>query len=305
MTATLTLPLVAWGSPDDISAYTSVGTPVVTSGVTDPFGGTGAYTIDDNDGVASEYKSRAIVPASASTPLLGVFVKAGTATATEFGIFDSTASLQLLTIRLDWSGGVPTASETSVSDAVALTPVAVGNGWYFCSGYSNAPYVVGNSTSLRLFGALQTASATGSTSYYVRNAVLLSYLDGATTWPEPRKGSAWAEAPSGTEDAWIVGTNWHLAGTVRHVPDTPTDTPETVSGWYGANEATGVNCGVAAMLSAGRDKQALRWVKDRATCTTYVDGYLVEPMRGRPELEPNWRRTFPIELRSSSVYGGY
>ena len=102
-----------------------------------------------------------------------------------------------------------------------------------------------------------------------------------------------------------MGTDYHLAGDIRWIPDSPTDTPAIVSGWYGDNESTGVNCGVAAMLTAGRDKQSLLWVKDRSDCTTYTSGYLVQPMNGRPDLEGNWRRKFGIELRSTSVYRGY
>ena len=303
MTATLTLPLVAWGSADDLSAYTSVGTPVVTSGITDPFGGTGAYTIDDNDAGAVEYVYKSITFASSGTVFASVFIKAGTAGTSTVVLVDNVAAVSRATLSVTWSGGVPSVAITNGSATIHGT-VSVGGGWYLLL-FSADSIVAANAHRLRLYGTSTTTSDTGTTSYYVRNAVLLSYLDGATSWPEPRKGSAWAEAPSGTEDAWIVGTNWHLAGTVRHVPDSPTDTPETVSGWYGANESTGVNCGVAALLSAGRDKQALTWVKDRATCSTYVSGYLVEPMQGKPDLEPNWRRTFPLELRSSSVFAGY
>lgn len=304
MTATLTLPLVAWGTADDLSAspYASLNTPTVTSGVTDPFGGTGAYTIDDNDAGNAEARRRDLALATDGSHVYAFWAKQGTASASDVQLYDNTAGATRCQVRLTWSGGVPTTSVVSGSGTIYT--VDCGNSWYLVLVLYGS-VVAANTNRVYFYGATSTAASTGTTSYYVRNVVLLSYLDGATTWPEPRNGSAWAEAPSGTEDAWIVGTNWHLAGTVRHIPDTPTDSPETVSGWYGANEATGVNCGVAAMLSAGRDKQTLRWVKDRADCATYVDGYLVEPMRGRPELEPNWRRTFPLELRSSSVFAGY
>ena len=303
MTATLTLPLVAWGSAADINAYTSVNTPTISSGVTDPFGGTGGYTINDNDGAATEYKYTTVTFPSNGTHVLTTFAQFATATTSHVTVWDVTAGAFRAVLQLAWSGGVPTCTISSGSGTVHGT-ISVGGSWYLVL-WSADNIVAANTNRLHYYGATTTASSIGATTYYVRNAVLLSYLDGATSWPEPRKGSAWAEAPSGTEDAWIVGTNWHLAGTVRHVPDSPTDTPETVSGWYGANESTGVNCGVAAMLSAGRDKQALTWVKDRSTCSTNVSGYLVEPMRGKPDLEPNWRRTFPLELRSSSVFAGY
>lgn len=304
MTATLTLPLVAWGTASDISAspWVDVSTPVVTGSVADPFGGTGAYTIDDNNAAAVEARRLPLTVASGRI-VAAVCIKAGTATVSRFGLRDDTAAAWLHSVTATWSGGVPTVATESGTGTVYGT-VSLGSGWYLAL-FDATGATGANDNELYLYGASGTASTTGTTSYYLRNIVLLSYLDGATSWPESRTGSAWAEAPSGTEDAWIVGTNWHLAGTVRHVPDSPTDTPEVVSGWYGLNESTGVNCGVAAFLMAGRDKQTLTWVKDRATCTTYTDGYLVEPMRGRPDLEPNWRRQFPLELRSTSVYAGY
>lgn len=304
MTATLTLPLVAWGTPDDISAspYASLNTPTVTGSVADPFGGTGAYTINDNDAGNTEARYKSWTAAAGGTHAVALFIKQGTASISDVLWYDNSATADMCLWRLTWSGGVPTVT-IPVGSGTGMV-VSVGGGWYALLGTVDS-IVLGNTQRLYLYGATSSASSTGTTSYYVRNAVLLSYVDGATTWPEPREGSQWAVAPSGTEDAWIVGTDWHLAGDVRHIPDTPTDWPETVSGWYGGNEATGVNCGVAAMLSAGRDKQALLWAKDRSDASSYVSGYLVEPMRGRPELEGNWRRRFPIELRSASTFTGY
>ena len=303
MTATLTLPLVAWGSPADINAFTSVNTPTISSGVADPFGGTGAYTVNDNDGAATEYKYTEVTFPVDGTHQLVTYATFGSATTSHVTLYDATAATFRAVLQFAWSGGVPTCTISNGSGTVHGT-ISVGAGWY-CVLWGADGIVSANTNRLHLYGATTTASSIGATTYYLRNTVLLSYVDGATTWPEPREGSQWAVAPSGTEDAWIVGTDWHLAGDVRHIPDTPTDWPETVSGWYGGNEATGVNCGVAAMLSAGRDKQALLWAKDRSDASSYVSGYLVEPMRGRPELEGNWRRRFPIELRSASTFTGY
>lgn len=303
MTATLTLPLVAWGTPDDMTSgswSTPAGTLAAITTTTDPFGGSLAYTLNDTDGAVASRRQRNIAVTTDGVHALFVAAKAGTAAESQVIILETTGGNVRGSVTITWSGPTFTAG----SGGTFYGGVALGNSWYggilLCAGLTVAN---GPAIAYRPSGA--TGSATGSASFYVRNIALLSYLDGATSWPEPRKGSAWAEAPSATEDAWIVGTNWHLAGTVRHVPDSPTDTPEVVSGWYGLNESTGVNCGVAALLTAGRDKQTLTWAKDRATCTTYTDGYLVEPMRGRPDLEPNWRRQFPLELRSTSVYAGY
>lgn len=301
MTATLTLPLVAWGTAADINAWTDIGTPGITTGVTDPFGGTSAYTVNDNDAGVSEGKLVSTGAITGTLVVLGVCMKAGTATSSSVQFRDTTAGAYTIQGTTAWSGGAP--GTPTMGSGSYVGQVALGNSWYLL--LFTCAWTTGNVGRIEVYGASNSASTTGTTSYYLRHMVPLSYLDGATTWPEPRTGSAWAEAPSGTEDAWIVGTNWHLAGDLRHIPDTPTDTPEVVGGWYGGGEYAGVNSSVSAMLTAGRDKQSLVWVKDRSTCTTYTSGYLVEPMRGKPDLEPNWRRRFPIELRSSSVFTGY
>jgi hypothetical protein len=296
-----TRPLLAWGSADDISAYSQSGTAAVTSGVTDPFGGTGAYTVEDNDGAAPEYRFKAITYTWNGTQAGVVMAKQGTATTSEFDFFDSTAGSNRCGVRLTWSGGVPTASVYTGSGSI-LGTVALGAGWYLIlATYDNV--VAANANRLRLFGGQATATSTGTTSWYVRNVVLLHPLDEVRAYREPRDGSETRQGPSGTEEAWTLGPDHVLAARMRHIPAAPTsDGP--ASGWAGLNESTGINCGVEAMLAAGRDKQTLRFVPDRSACTTYVDGYLAEPMRGGPEYEENGSLAFasPLVLRGASSY---
>lgn len=300
----LTLPLIAWGSADDISAYTTgSGTPTVTSGVTDPFGGTGAYTIDDNDAGGVENKYKAITFGANGTQYVTTFAKAGTASVSHVAIFDNTAAAFRAVLALTWSGGVPSATIASGSGSVVGT-VSVGSSWYLVL-WSADNIVAANTNRLYLYGATSSSATTGTTSYYVRNCVLLDYLDDAVSFPRPRRGSAWAQAASGTEDAWIVGTDEILRGRVRWVPRVAASTPVVKSGWEGRNEATGVNCGVKALLTAGRAKSALTWVPDRADCTTAQSVYLSAPEDADAvELEGNGQRSMTVEFRSTSPFVG-
>jgi hypothetical protein len=83
------LPIV---EDNDFNGWTSVGTPVVTTGQVDPFSGTRATLIEDNDGAAEEGKYRVVAFTGDGTKVIALTITQGTATATEFGIYDLTAA---------------------------------------------------------------------------------------------------------------------------------------------------------------------------------------------------------------------
>lgn len=102
-------------------------------------------------------------------------------------------------------------------------------------------------------------------------------LDGAVSWTEPREGYATVQSEStGAEDAWELGRDSLLRGTLRFIPVT-TITGRT--GWDGTQ-------GVKMWLAAARTLRPFRLYPD-ATSSTYVECVLVEPMQGAPEREPN------------------
>jgi hypothetical protein len=304
----LLYPLIAWGTADDISGggWSNNGTPTVTGGQTDPFGGTGAYLIDDNDAGIAEARLKTGFVVNARMFTWAVCIKQGTSSTSLVEVRDETAADYPLILSITWSGGVPTVTPSATGGNPTPTvngTISLGASWYLI--VSSCPWTYGNSARPELYATGATVSLTGSTYYYLRHLVVMDYLDGAVSWSEPRDGSAQAQGASGTEDAWTIGTDEHLRATVRWVPDFDRASPASVSGWYGAADAPGINDGVKAMLTAGRDKGLLRFVPDRSVCTTYMDSYLVEPMRGSPDLEPNWDRKFTLELRGTTVYTGY
>jgi hypothetical protein len=138
---------------------------------------------------------------------------------------------------------------------------------------------------------------TWGTSY--ANTLSIGYpLDQASTWSEPREGSEQAVAPSGEVDAWTVGTDEYLAGSVRWIPTSTTADP-VATGWDGAT-------GFSAFLAWARDMNAFRFYPD-ATSGTYFDAVLVEPLKGEPGLEEDGCRTLRIKIRSTadSPFTGY
>lgn len=297
-----TLPLIAYGAAEDVSTWSQNGTCGATGSVADPFGGTGAYDLTDNDGAAFEYRYKEWTETVGGTVTVGVFLKDASG---DFGLVirDHTAGAYRHWATYSFSGSVIDAGNTETGAGTIYTPIAVGSGWYLCL-LSASSCVAGNVHRLWLLPGNGSTSATGTTSVYVRNVCLFDYADEVTSFARPREGSAWAQAASGTESAWIQGTDEILSARLRWIPKDPTTSPVLKHGWYGANEVAGVNMGAKALLTAGRAKTSLTWVPDRAACSTNQAGYLAEPMTDGVELEPNGDRAVRIEIRGSSVFRG-
>lgn len=301
-----TYPLIAWGSADAINggSYSSVGTIGQTAGQTDPFGGTDAYLLDDNDAAntAGRFKQIANLAASGffivgirkGTGLPFIRLLDVTATADRVGAYASA-----------WGAGAPTLA--SYAGSPILTPVDFGTGWYgIVMPYSGV--VPGNDNRLYLYPDYNNGTVTGSgtTYFWVRNVALLDLLGSPLTFPRPKDGYEADVAPSGLEDSASYGDEYPIIGRVSWVPTSARSFPVIVSGFDGANESAGVNCGVAAMLSAGWNKNTLRFAQDRSACTSYVDTYLRNPTKGwRPELEGNADRAFEMELVSQTAIPGF
>ena len=292
-------PLVAWGTVEDISgaSWNTSGGPTLTNGQTDPFGGTGAVLVNDTSATLTQFAYRNFTITVAGTQWFGLWVKAGSATASEIRWTDLGTGVLAL-YKLTWSGGVPTAAITLGSGSI-VGPVSAGNGWYlFLLGANNAVTVTANQQRISLYGATSTVTDVGSTYYFWQSAVLLDALDEMLPWAPPRDGSDWVRSDAGTPDAWLTGQDYHLKCIVCDIPAAPQSFPSIVSGWDGNAEIPCVNHGVERMLYVGAQKQTLRFVPDRSNCLTYWDSELVAPLQEVPILQRNGWRRFDMELRN-------
>lgn len=301
-------PLIAWGSADDPSLSPWVdgsGTAcTVTTGVADPFGGTAAVTLNDDSAVNFESRRRATSIARNGVNDFAFFIKAGTATGCGIAIYDLTAGVNRALMTVTWSGGVPTVVATT---GTLIGVIDVGSGWYLVLAQTNSLVVGANSNQIYLYPANMSGVAnTGTTSFYLRNVVALDVLDRAVAWSDPRKGSSRSQSGAGVHTAWLKGRDYRLRADVLDIPASPRANPAIVSGWYGDNESTGINCGVDAMLHAARGTATLRWIRDRADCTTGNDATLLEPFEGGVELTDNGDRQIPgFLLHSLTPFLGY
>jgi hypothetical protein len=302
----LVLPLIAWGAAENIKTgpgWSDIGTPVVTDLQADPFGGTGAFLVDDNDAAASEARRKTLGAYNSDRMLVGFMNKANTAAASDFIVVDQTAGfITKLQVRSTWGGGVPAVTiVTGGANATLHGTVGLGASYYFTLA-SIVGLTAGNVHDIRCYGAVPGGVAVGSTYWYLRNLVLLDAVDEGRAWRTPRDGSKKVRARSGIFDSHIKGWDYRFRGKTNWVPSRPRSFPTIVSGYEGLNESIGVNCGVSAMLQAGQDSQSLLWVPDRSQSAVNIASELVEPFDDPYEIaNASGDRTFPLALRNTTT----
>lgn len=301
-------PLLAYGAIQDLDAspWISVGTPGLTPGQSDPFGGTDGVTVNDDSAGAVEGLQGPSAAVKSGVPVpITVFLKQGTSSVSHFVLRDVTAGNDRTVFQVTWSTKVVTVLSGTGSIGGLIS---VGGSWWLAIVSGTPPNA--NAYAIRLLGATTTASATGTTVYFVRSALITAEaIDRANAWSEPRIGSRFIQGADGAEDAWITGQDHRLSGTVRWIPAEVQDTPRPASAWNGQG---GLGAGIGVgwndfLTSWGRDKQTFLWVPDRSIASTHVSSYLEEPMKGEPSLEQDFSRSLNFRFRSSdgSQYSGY
>lgn len=124
------------------------------------------------------------------------------------------------------------------------------------------------------------------------NTLNIAYpLDDWRSYSTFREGTEFALSYSGIEDAWVTGEDYVLEGTVRWIPTSNTTTP-LGTGWDGAT-------GWQAFLSWARQKNEFRVFPDKDS-GTYFTSYLVEPLDGKHDLEPDGTRSVRVKFRNAS-----
>ena len=291
-------PLIAWGLAVDIDAdMSNVNAVGVTTGVADPFGGTDAYTLDDDSGSTIEGKAKAFV-ATSTRIWFDVFIKQGTAAISTVDIYDDDASILRARFALTWSG-----LTIAVTNGAGLTlpVISLGDGWYFFRGRADG-IVAGSIHHIRINGS--TASGTGSTTYYLRKAVLFDFPDAPMSFPLKREGSRKRQLRSGLWSTWDVGDEFIYKSRVRFIPKDPTATPYAVSGWDGDGPAIGVNTGVERLLvDNGAADDSLVIALDRAICAVNKSAVLI-PVDESVSIEQNGMRAFPLTLSAVTPFEG-
>jgi hypothetical protein len=158
--------------------------PAVTTGQSDPAGGTGAYTITDNNTGAVEGKVLTVSFTGNATKGIVFVVKPKTDPASgsqQIGLYSTTATAWRMLLSITWSNGVPSVTATH---GAYLGQRYIGNGFYAI--YGTATGVVASDTNQIFLYAASDAAQTGAFDVYrvnAYNAVVPPYsiLDASVT----------------------------------------------------------------------------------------------------------------------------
>lgn len=149
-------------SSSNLSVWTAVGTPVLTSGQADPAGGTLAYSSNDDDPAASEYTYLQPTYTGDTAKACSVFLQQGTSTTSTIRLQDVTGATTKLRFDITWTAGVPSVS---VNTGTLIGVERFRGGWYRIKGRSVA-VTAANTHRFELRPTALAVGNTGSTLFY-------------------------------------------------------------------------------------------------------------------------------------------
>lgn len=130
------------------------------------------------------------------------------------------------------------------------------------------------------------------------NTIVFGYaLDNVTSYSTNIDGSQTVRTENGTEYSWIPNNNYILECDVRWIPTTNGTNP-TQTGWDGAT-------GWRAFLEYARAKNPFSFFL-ASTDGSGISSYLVDPLDGQHELEPDGTRRIRLVIRNTTTaYTGF
>lgn len=154
---------------DNLAAWSQGGTPVITTGISDPLGGTGAYRVADDDGAAQEEIHRAVTFTGDGAKAMSFVVRQATMPASgnqKLQLDDNTGAATRLRVNITgWVAGKPTV----VVDVGTLLGVFyMGNGYWRIDVQSTSVTAANNNV-LYIYPAL-TVAQTGAIDVWKANA---------------------------------------------------------------------------------------------------------------------------------------
>jgi hypothetical protein len=169
------------------------GTPGRTGGQPDPFGGTAAYLLEDNDSGSQESISQVVTYTGNGTKCVLILMRAGTTAANFIGLRDVTASAWRHLVVVTWTGGVPSLS-TNTGGGTLFPVESFGGGWYLLS-FSATGVIAANDNRIIIYAG--TVSSDTGTVYIFR----------ANSWNAAFPSSS--QGPSlGTKNGDLLTWSW-------------------------------------------------------------------------------------------------
>lgn len=146
-------------------SWSNLNTPIVTTGVADPAGGTAAVTIEDDNAATEEGRFIGVTYTGNGTKAVSAFVKRGTSATSVLLGRDATAGVVRGGVLATWTGGVPVL--TGVAGGEVLFGPERYRDDYWRVGFAAAGHVAANTNRVQLYGSsFATAAAIGTTTWY-------------------------------------------------------------------------------------------------------------------------------------------
>lgn len=229
----------------------NIGTPVVTTGITDPWGGNAAIMVEDNNGSAVEGMSLNTTFTADGVKALLFVVRAGTLADITIGLRDITAGVNRHYVRVLWNGASAPTCTTNTGSGKILEPYDIvdadGITWW-CIGMTVDGVVAANVNALRAFS--NTTASTAPTGTF--------YLAGANAWNSPAVHS-WQPSSGHVRNrdqftlphGMVGGADYtvYTEGFAQQTTMHP-DANYTITTWWGITRTT-PNWGIQLRLNAG------------------------------------------------------
>lgn len=179
-------------NPQAPNSWTDIGTPVVTTGQTDPWGGTAAILVEDNDAAGAEGKYTVPTFTGNGVKVVTFAVRAGTAATVGLGIYASNVTTWRHFVKVTWNGSSAPTLETQVGTGTLYDPVSVvdaaGATWWLISFSVDAVVASDTNEMWVIAGVLNTVTGT-------------FYLAGGNAWNAVYPTSWQATAAARNADA--------------------------------------------------------------------------------------------------------
>jgi len=154
--------------PENFGAWTLSGTPIRTAGQADPFGGTAAYVLQDDDAGVLERILQAVTFTGNAEKCASIFMRQGTSLGGHLGIHDATAAIWRRQVRVTWTAGVPVLSDV-LGAGTSFPSEPWGNGWWRVA-FSATGVIAANTNNFYVGPTFEIFGEQGTLFYFGANA---------------------------------------------------------------------------------------------------------------------------------------
>jgi hypothetical protein len=250
-------------NPQTPASWGNTGTPILTFGQPDPWGGSVAVLIQDDDAGLNEGKIQAVTFTGDGTKAFTVAVRAGTIATISLRVRDNTAGVNRVIVNVTWNAGT-TAPTLAIGQGSGTLYGSVGvfdasgNLWWLVS-FSADNVVAANSNEIEVY---PDSAATVGTFYFA----------GANAWDATYPNSWQATAATRSRDVisypLYVAPNKNIAIYHRHIERDAPNFPATNNRLWQIGKADNTTPRLVNLKNNGNDSYTI--VHDEGAASVQV-----------------------------------